>query len=277
MSLFITSLNSGSNGNCYFIGNEHEAVLIDVGISCREIEKRMARLELSMDKVKAIFITHEHADHIRGVVVLARKYQLPVYITPSTLKSSPISLEQELVRTFTADEPVAIGSLLITGFTKLHDAAEPHSFIVEGNGVKIGILTDIGAPCERVIHYFKQCNAVFLEANYDDEMLENGRYPFYLKERIRGGKGHLSNKQALDLFRDHKPAFMTHVLLSHLSKDNNSPEVAAALFQQYAGKTSVIVASRYSETEVYAIVSNVFQVNKRRVELLVKPEQLSLF
>ena len=254
MSIFITSLNSGSNGNCYFIGNDKEAVLVDAGISCREIEKRMLRLGLSMTIVKAIFISHEHSDHIRGVVVLARKYNLRVYITPATLKNSPISLESELVRSFTAHQPVIIGGLSVTAFLKFHDAAEPHSFIVEGNGVKIGVFTDIGRPCEQLIHYFKQCNAAFLEANYDDEMLETGRYPFSLKKRITGGDGHLSNKQALALFTAHKPSFMSHLILSHLSKDNNCPQLVYKLFTMHANKElTVVVASRFEETAVYTI------------------------
>jgi phosphoribosyl 1,2-cyclic phosphodiesterase len=253
MSLYTTSLNSGSNGNCYYVGNSTDAVLVDVGISCREVEKRMLRLDLNIKKVKAIFISHEHADHIRGVVVLARKYQLPVYITAATLRNSPISLEKELVKPFTANKAVNIGSLLVTPFVKLHDAIEPHSFIVEGNGIKIGVLTDIGAPCVEVVHYFKQCHAAFLETNYDEKMLEEGRYPYSLKRRITGGFGHLSNAQALELFIEHRPPFMTHLFLSHLSKDNNSPELVANLFNKHSGKTTVVVASRYNETEVFEV------------------------
>ncbi|MES2284115.1 MAG: MBL fold metallo-hydrolase [Bacteroidota bacterium] len=279
MSIFITSLNSGSNGNCYFIGNGQEAVLVDVGISCREIEKRMLRLGLSMDIVKAIFISHEHADHIRGVVVLARKYRLPVYITPSTLKNSPISLEADLVRSFTAHQPVTIGGLSITAFLKFHDASEPHSFIVEGNGVKIGVFTDIGAPCEQLIHYFKQCHAAFLEANYDEDMLEQGRYPFSLKKRITGGNGHLSNKQALDLFIAHQPVFMSHLILSHLSKDNNCPQLVYNLFRKHANKgIDIIVASRFQETSVYTVGNNNFknQINNV-VSFSKQPAQMTLF
>lgn len=279
MSVFITSLNSGSNGNCYFIGNDKEAVLVDVGISCREIEKRMLRLGLSMHTVKAIFISHEHSDHIRGVVVLARKYNLPVYITPSTLKNSPISLEKELVRPFTAHQPVIIGGLSVTAFVKFHDASEPHSFIVEGNGVKIGVFTDIGRPCEQLIHYFKQCDAAFLEANYDDEMLETGRYPFSLKKRIRGGNGHLSNKQALELFIAHKPAFMNHLILSHLSKDNNCPQLVYNLFTKHANKgLTVVVASRFEESAVYSIKKSNFKDQSNNIVTFSKPSaQMTLF
>lgn len=253
MSLFITSLNSGSNGNCYYVGNKQEAVLIDAGISCRETERRMSRLGLSMDKVKAIFISHEHGDHIRGVVVLSKKYKLPVYITEGTLKNSTLRIEEGLVHSFAADISITIGELTVTPFSKFHDAEDPHSFIVEGDGTRIGVLTDIGAPCEHVIRYFKKCHAAFLEANYDYEMLEKGRYPYYLKQRIRGGKGHLSNQQALDIFNEHRPAYMSHLFLSHLSKNNNCPELVYELFTQHAGKTHIVVATRYEETSVFHI------------------------
>jgi phosphoribosyl 1,2-cyclic phosphodiesterase len=253
MSLFITSLNSGSNGNCYYIGNNREAILIDAGISCRETEKRMKRLGLSLDKVKAIFVSHEHSDHIRGIPVIARKYHLPVYITSTTLRHGGFSLEDELVMPFRPYEPVLIGGLAITAFPKLHDAIEPHSFIVGCNEINIGIFTDIGAPCEHLIRHFQLCHAAFLEANYDETMLEQGKYPYYLKMRIRGGKGHLSNKQALELFQAHKPSFMSHLLLSHLSKDNNCPDLVRNLFNLHAGETKIIIASRYEETAVYHI------------------------
>ena len=253
MQLAITSLNSGSNGNCYYIGNEQEAVLVDAGISCRETERRMQRLGLSMRKVKAIFVSHEHSDHIRGIPVLARKYKLPVYITPDTLYRSRMDLSGVGVQSFTGYEPVQIGGLSVTGFPKFHDAADPHSFVVEGNGVKIGVFTDIGAPCDHVIRHFQQCHAAFLETNYDDGMLDRSYYPYHLKRRIRGDHGHLSNRQALELFVAHKPAFMSHLFLSHLSKDNNCPKHAKSLFDVCADGTEIVVASRFVETAVYQI------------------------
>jgi phosphoribosyl 1,2-cyclic phosphodiesterase len=253
MSLFITSLNSGSNGNCYYIGNDREAILVDAGISCRETEKRMKRLGLLMNKVKAIFVSHEHSDHIRGISVLAKKYQFPVYITPTTLKHGGLSLEEHLVRSFNSYKSVRVGELSVTAFPKFHDASEPHSFIIQCGEIKVGVFTDIGAPCKHVISHFKQCHAAFLEANYDEELLERGGYPYHLKRRIQGGKGHLSNKQALEIFRNHKPSYMTHLLLSHLSKDNNCPKLVQELFTQHAGGTEIIVASRFEETAVYHI------------------------
>lgn len=253
MSLFIASLNSGSNGNCYYIGNEHDAILVDAGISCRETERRMKRLGLSMQKVRAIFISHEHSDHINGVRVLSAKYKLPVYITRETLQHSGLSLDEELVLSFLPYEAVRVGEFAITAFPKFHDAVHPHSFIIACRGIKVGVFTDIGAACGHVTSHFSQCHAAFLEANYDEEMLDKGRYPYYLKKRIRGGHGHLSNSQALEIFINHRPAYMTHLLLSHLSRDNNRPELVHELFSQHANGTEIIVASRYEESAVYHI------------------------
>ncbi len=253
MSLFTASIASGSNGNCYYIGNEKEAVLIDAGISCRETEKRMKRLGLSMSKVKAIFVSHEHSDHIRGIHSLVKKYQLPVYITAPALQYGRLYLDNHTVQSFTAYQPISIGDLSVTAFPKFHDAADPYSFIVAGKEVKIGVFTDIGLPCQHVIRHFSQCHAAFLEANYDDEMLDQGNYPFYLKQRIRGEKGHLSNKQALELFKKHRPPFMTHLILSHLSKNNNCPDRVLELFNQHTRDTHIVVASRFEQTALYHV------------------------
>lgn len=275
MSLFITSLNSGSNGNCYYVGSSNDAVLIDVGISCRETEKRMKHLGLSMKTVKAIFVSHEHGDHIKGVSTLANKYQLPVYITGLTAGNGP-RLIKHLSKTFLANQPVSIGELSVTPFTKNHDAADPHSFIISYCGITVGVFTDIGAVCKEVIHYFKQCHAAFLEANYDEDMLENGAYPRHLKNRISGDKGHLSNHQALELFIQHRSPFMSHLLLSHLSKENNSPQLAEALFEQNANGTAIIVASRYQSTDVFTITA-IDSYKDNVVSKFTKPIQLGLF
>lgn len=253
MSLFITSLNSGSNGNCYYIGNETEAVLIDAGISCREVEKRMKRLGLSMKNVKAVFISHEHADHIKGLPALTKKFQLPVYISPATLQGGRLQLEAYLVKDFKAHEAINIGDLNVIAFPKHHDASDPYSFFVTCRKVCVGVFTDIGTPCQQLVKYFRQCHAAFLEANYDEDMLEKGSYPVYLKNRIRNGMGHLSNKQALHLFITQRPEFMSHLLLAHLSQNNNSPELVQQLFNSHAQNVKVSVAPRHRETEVFHI------------------------
>jgi phosphoribosyl 1,2-cyclic phosphodiesterase len=273
MALYFTSLNSGSNGNCYYVGTKTEAVLIDVGLSCRETEKRMQKLGLSMKTVKAIFVSHEHGDHIKGVSTLANKYSLPVYITKKTAQYGP-RLISHLSKTFTAKKAVSIGSLVINSFLKSHDAADPHSFTISYNGITVGVFTDIGNVCDEVIRHFKSCHAVFLEANYDTDMLENGRYPIHLKNRIRGGEGHLSNKEALDLFNTHRSPFLSHLLLSHLSKENNSPEMVEALFKQHANGVHITVASRYGATNVFSIGAD---SSNQVAAKIPQPAQLALF
>ncbi len=252
MSLFIASLNSGSNGNCYYVGNGKDAVLIDAGISCREVERRMRLLDLSMRTIRAVFISHEHTDHIRGITALSRRYQLPVYITAAT-HDNRVLIDKHLIVNFNSGDKIDVEGLQVTAFSKHHDANDPQSFVVEGNGTTIGVFTDIGIACDQLTYHFSKCHAAFLEANYDIEMLENGPYPIYLKNRIRGGKGHLSNCQALEVFCSHRPAHMTHLLLAHLSKDNNDPGKALELFAPYRNGVNISVASRYEPSQVYHI------------------------
>jgi phosphoribosyl 1,2-cyclic phosphodiesterase len=273
MSLYIASLNSGSNANCYYIGNASEAVLVDAGLSCRETERRMNRLQLSMDKVKALFVSHEHTDHISGVPGIAKKYKLPVYITEHTLRNSKMYLNPMQVHSFRHNKKITLGSLSVTPFKKNHDAADPHSFVVSGNGVNIGVITDIGFACKRVIEHFGQCHAVFLESNYCDDMLEKGSYPYYLKKRIRSDEGHLSNAQALELFQHYRSPKLQLLLLSHLSKNNNDPKLVEQLFAPYAGNVRLIIASRYEASPLFEVTpENGFQKKKEKPN-----RQLSLF
>lgn len=253
MTLTLASLNSGSNGNCYYIGNKSEAVFIDAGISCRETERRMIRLGLLLKQVKAIFISHEHTDHTRGAEVLSKKYNIPVFITEATWRNSRMNLQKNLRFHFTSDNPVQIGGLTVHPFTKMHDAAEPHSFTISNGEKTVGVFTDLGTACSNVAKRLSQCHASFLEANYDDEMLENGGYPAYLKRRIRGMEGHLSNQQALDLFTSHRSSFLKLLILSHLSAENNHPQLVSDLFNRHANGTRIEVASRYEESAVFEI------------------------
>jgi phosphoribosyl 1,2-cyclic phosphodiesterase len=233
---------------------------------------------LSMKTIKAIFISHEHSDHTRGTGVISRKYRIPVYFSPGTYENSRIHLDTSLVRYFNSNLPITIGDLSVKAFPKLHDAVEPHSFIITGNGITIGVLTDIGSICDEVISNFSQCHAAFLESNYDEEMLENGNYPVFLKNRIRSDHGHLSNYQSLELFTTHKAPFMSHLLLSHLSQDNNNPRLVHDLFSKHAGDTHIAIASRHQESAVY-FINGEKEGNRVKfsVDPVLKSTQMSLF
>lgn len=272
MSLFITSLNSGSNGNCYYIGNKKEAILVDCGISCREVEKRMLRLHLDIGLVKAIFISHEHSDHIKGIEVLCKKYQIPVYCTFVTAQHCAFATNFSQLNYFTNGDMVVIGELAVQSFFKKHDASDPCSFFISFKDTKVGVFTDMGVACTNLIHHFSQCHAAFLEANYDKEMLAAGVYPWHLKKRISGGLGHLSNDEALSLFTNHRSSSLTHLILAHLSKNNNCPNKLAELFSPYAQEINVIVASRNSETPLFEIGPKEFYVEKENRPMYVQAQ-----
>lgn len=275
MSLFVASLNSGSNGNCYYLASQESAVIIDTGLSCRETEKRLKRLGRSLKTVKGLFITHEHGDHIHGLPGICRKFRIPVYISPETIAESGMNIDRALIHGIPSHEPISVGDIQVTSFLKSHDARDPHSFLVSRNGVRVGVFTDIGHACENVIHYFNQCHAAFLESNYDEDLLEQGSYPYHLKQRIKGDKGHLSNRQALDLFIAHRAPYLSHLFLSHLSEDNNHPRLVQNFFAKDAGNTEIIIAGRKKETRLYHI-RDVMPV-KRKVMGTEEPKQLSLF
>jgi phosphoribosyl 1,2-cyclic phosphodiesterase len=266
------SLNSGSNGNCYFVGNQEDGILMDAGLICKETIRRMRSLDLSMNKIRAIFISHEHIDHVRGLDVLTRTFQIPVYMNEKTRKNHHQPLEEKWVRYLDDSYVVDIGALRIHTFSKHHDAADPISFRVEHQGHSVGVFTDIGMVCENLQHHFSQCHAAFLEANYDEDMLANGSYPIYLKKRISGDKGHLSNKQALHLFQEYRPSFMQRLLLAHLSQHNNHPDVALATFATYAKHVKVEVASRHHPTVLFSTNT---QVENKTAP--TSPVQLNIF
>lgn len=240
----------------------------------------MNRLGLKMEQVKAIFISHEHSDHITGLEVLSRKHKLPVYISQKTLANSSISIDQTLTRYFRKDETVVIDNMQVKCFNKSHDAADPFSFMISSQNINVAVITDIGYACKQVLNYFQQSHVVFLESNYCETMLANGDYPYHLKRRISSDEGHLSNKQALELFLNYRTPQLSHLILSHLSKNNNTPETVDALFKPHAGNTNVIVASRYEESALFSIDAVPVAVRRSLMSTKKKPSnesQLSLF
>jgi phosphoribosyl 1,2-cyclic phosphodiesterase len=251
--LEICAIASGSNGNCYYIGNEKDAVLIDAGISCKQIVQRMKERKLQPSKIKAVFITHEHSDHLSGARVFGKKMHVPVYITPRTYYSAYKNQRPDLPKFFNPGEKIEVGEFTVHSFLKNHDASEPCSFRVQYREKNIGVFTDIGEPCENVTQHLGMCDGLFLETNYDEKMLWEGSYPWFLKQRVASGVGHLSNKQAFDLLQNHAGENLKCVFLSHISKENNTPEVALQSMNQLKSRFDVRLTSRYEAGLVYTL------------------------
>ena len=226
-----TAIASGSNGNCYYIGNDEESILIDAGISCKQIFERTAKLNIDLSKIKGVFISHEHSDHVRGLDVFIRKTKIPIYVNKETFDVLKLNVDNSLIKIIDSNSVTQIGDLEVTSFEKIHDAVNPVSFIVKGGGKTISVLTDIGKVCDNTISAIKDSDVIFIESNYDKDMLLDGPYPYFLKERISGGLGHLSNNQAGALIISNANPNLDFVLLSHLSDKNNDPNIALNTFE----------------------------------------------
>ena len=224
------SIASGSSGNCIYVGSDNTHLLVDVGISGKRVEQGLNSLELTGKDIDGILITHEHSDHIKGLGVIARKHQIPVYATEGTVEAlSHMNLgkmPEGIFREIHEDEPFEINDLTVNPFTIPHDAAQPVGYRVECGEHSVGIATDLGKYNEYIVGNLQNLDALLLEANHDIRMLQVGKYPYYLKQRILGNKGHLSNETAGKLLCELLHDDLKYVLLGHLSKENNLPQLA---------------------------------------------------
>ncbi len=251
--LTVCSIASGSNGNCYYIGNEKEAILIDAGISAKRTISRMIGKGLDPAAVKAVLITHEHADHTIGARVLSKKLNIPVWVTSRTYMAMYGQLKPMAPRFFIPGTEFQIGPFHIFPFSKKHDAAQPCSFRVEYNGINTGVFTDIGSACENVMHHLAQCDILFLESNYDQDMLWKGRYSWPLKKRIASEYGHLSNDQAFELLSNTPCNQLKTVFLSHLSAENNTPDIAMQTFSKLSNRLDIRMTSRHDACDAFCL------------------------
>ena len=249
----ICALASGSNGNSYYIGNEKEAILIDAGIYYKRLIERLNDAGLDKEKIKAIFISHEHSDHIQGLRTTSKKLGIPGILTKSTYNKAYNKNKPDLYAFFKPGEPYTIGDIMIHPFKKMHDAKEPCSFRVEVFNKNIGVMTDIGEVDEVVQQEFSKCDAVFLESNYDKEMLWNGLYPYHLKQRVDSSVGHLSNEQALELAEQFASPNLKTIFLSHISAANNSRELAMETFSHLKAKYDIKLTSRQGISELVSL------------------------
>jgi phosphoribosyl 1,2-cyclic phosphodiesterase len=234
--LQVCVLASGSKGNAIYVSDDRTAILVDAGLSGIEIERRMQAACIDVRSLKAILVSHEHSDHIRGVGILARRYRLPVYITSETATAAAQSLGRiDRMQHFEIGRSFAIDDLAIHPFATSHDASDPAGFTISQNGRKIGIATDLGIATAMVKQHLQACSLVVLEANHDPTMLTEGPYPWPLKQRIKSRSGHLSNQDSGDLLAQLKHDGLSHVILAHLSETNNTPEKALAAVQKAIG------------------------------------------
>lgn len=225
-TLAVCILASGSRGNAIYITDGTTAILVDAGPSGIEIQRRLKSRGLYPESLKAILVTHEHADHIQGVGALSRRLKLPVYLNQKTEKASFIFQKIQTAHYFECGRPFKINELTIHPFSVSHDAEDPAGFTIQKNGLKIGIVTDLGTVSSMVKHHLKGCALLILEANHDPAMLINGPYPWPLKQRIQSRIGHLSNKESKTLLNEIIDDRLQYVILAHLSETNNTPQKA---------------------------------------------------
>lgn len=227
----LLSIASGSSGNCIYVGDDTTHILIDAGISGKRIEAGLQTVGISGKDLDAIFVTHEHIDHISGLGVMARKFDVPIYSTSGTIRGiacckSVGDIDEQLYQTVRRNENIAVGSLLIRAIPISHDAADPVCYRVSNGKSQIAVATDMGCYDENIVEKLSGLDAILLEANHDINMLQVGPYPYYLKQRILGNRGHLSNESAGRLLVRLLHDDLKHILLGHLSKENNIPELA---------------------------------------------------
>lgn len=231
MTLHFLSLASGSSGNCYYVGTEGYGLLIDAGIGLRTIRKALRNAGLDFDRLLGVLVTHDHGDHIKTVGCLGERCHLPVYTTErvhdginrSRYVDEPLGASRRVIE---KGVPFAIRDLTVEAFDIPHDSTDNVGYLITCGSQHLVIASDVGRPTDTIAHYIARAHHLILEANYDEDMLRNGSYPYYLKTRIAGPGGHLSNREAADFLAAHRAPDLRSVWLCHLSRENNRPELA---------------------------------------------------
>jgi len=226
MGLCFTLLGSSSSGNTTLVSDGATNVLVDVGLSGKETVRRLGEAGVAPGDISVIVVSHEHTDHCRGVGPFVKSLGIPVFMTDGALENSRIILDPKKHRRISPGCPFDVCGIGFTGFSIPHDAADPLGFVIEKDGVKIGIALDLGYLSNLCLERLKGCDAIILESNHDVEMLKAGPYPWALKQRVMSRRGHLSNDSVAHFLENDFDGSAAHVVLAHLSKQNNLPELA---------------------------------------------------
>lgn len=229
MSLEFSSLVSGSSGNCHYIGSKDGNFLVDAGLSGVQIEKLIRNIDRHLEDIDGIFVTHEHSDHIRGVGVLSRRYDIPIYANKGTWEAMEKDLgkiSDKNIKIFDTNSQLDFKGIGIKPISIYHDAKEPVGYIVEDGKKKISIITDTGRLDGNILDNMRDSDLYLIESNHDIQMLRNGNYPYHLQERIRSDYGHLSNDYTSKAIKSLVKGKGEKIILGHLSKDNNTPKMA---------------------------------------------------
>lgn len=227
----LLSIASGSSGNCIYVGDEKTHLLFDAGISGKRIEAGLNTIGVSAANLDGIFVTHEHIDHISGLGVISRRYGVPIYATQGTMDGilntkSVGKIDPELLHVIDKEKAIEIGNLVVDPMPISHDALEPVAYRIYGDDKRIGIITDLGYYTDDIVDGLQDMDALFVEANHDENMLQVGPYPYTLKQRILGKRGHLSNETSGRLLSKLLNDRLKYIVLGHLSNENNLPELA---------------------------------------------------
>lgn len=258
------SIASGSSGNSIYVGTDNTHILIDAGISNKRIEQGLVDAGISPKDLAGIMVTHEHSDHIAGIGVLSRKYNIPIYATEETLKAiksykSLGKVDFELFKPILPDVDFRVGDLTMKPFEISHDAAHPVAYRVQNDKHSVAVATDMGIYNQYIIDHLQNLDCLLIESNHDVRMLETGPYPYYLKRRILGDYGHLSNENCGRLLNTLLHDNIKHIFLGHLSKENNYPDLAFETVKleitegdtpYKGGDFSISVASREVPSEI---------------------------
>jgi phosphoribosyl 1,2-cyclic phosphodiesterase len=231
MAMKICSIASGSSGNCIYIGSNNTNILIDVGISGKKVENGLKEIDISPHDLDGILVTHEHSDHVKGLGVMARRYNIPIYVTNNTWDEIYTSkklgkIDENLFNLIEPNKDFIIKELTIHPFNSYHDAIDPVCYTIHKEDKKISVATDLGKYDDYIVDKLKDSNILFIEANHDINMLQVGKYPYFLKQRILSDIGHLSNEMSGKLITKLYNNKLSHIILGHLSKENNYPDLA---------------------------------------------------